>query len=197
MGVLPFIQVLLVGYLQIPAPASAFLVSGIPLFQLYPSRQSIAVLSAGGNTAPVTSPFQPHLQSFSSSERPSLLRIERQHPLSPAGLGYSFAQPPYLRKTQMQTKSRGWTRLSAAGSATWHSSSATSNEKATWEKFDYRSHWYPVSWARDLPLHKPTKVCLAMGEMGLPAALFLWPPSLHPFLLSQVSLCFLCSPPLL
>jgi phenylpropionate dioxygenase-like ring-hydroxylating dioxygenase large terminal subunit len=35
---------------------------------------------------------------------------------------------------------------------------SSSSGALSFDKFDWLSHWYPVSWARDLPLNRPTQV---------------------------------------
>ena len=38
--------------------------------------------------------------------------------------------------------------------------STTTTAKQGFDSFDYDSHWYPVSWAQDVPMNQPTRVTL-------------------------------------
>lgn len=58
-------------------------------------------------------------------------------------------------------------RLFAATTPTSDPSSTTTKEVAnkqqqqhSFDSFDYNSHWYPVTWSRDVPLNQPIRVTL-------------------------------------
>jgi len=57
------------------------------------------------------------------------------------------------------TRLQASTAASASSETTSSSSSSSSaSERSNFENFDYLNHWYPVAWAQDIPLNKPTKV---------------------------------------
>lgn len=72
--------------------------------------------------------------------------------LSPSHASFGQQQFRGMSSTVTATVADDDTVLSASPVATSLSSSAS------FENFDYESHWYPVSWVRDLQPNQPTKV---------------------------------------
>eukprot|EP00568_Trieres_chinensis_P000743 CAMPEP_0183298570 /NCGR_PEP_ID=MMETSP0160_2-20130417/5542_1 /TAXON_ID=2839 ORGANISM="Odontella Sinensis, Strain Grunow 1884" /NCGR_SAMPLE_ID=MMETSP0160_2 /ASSEMBLY_ACC=CAM_ASM_000250 /LENGTH=695 /DNA_ID=CAMNT_0025460637 /DNA_START=83 /DNA_END=2170 /DNA_ORIENTATION=- len=87
--------------------------------------------------------FAPSLSSLLSSRPPSIIRP----PLSRSYRSSSFS-PSALSVSSDAS-------FEATSSA---SSPSSSSSSSSFDKFDYLSHWYPISWARDLPYDKPTKI---------------------------------------
>lgn len=52
------------------------------------------------------------------------------------------------------------TTLSAFSTPDVMKTVSTAGSKQSFDSFDYNSHWYPVTWARDVPLNQPTRVTL-------------------------------------
>ena len=71
-------------------------------------------------------------------------------------------RPPQPRFAASDVDSADATiNLAATAGSTPSTTAATAKQQQpSFDDFDYATHWYPVSWARDVPLNEPIRVTL-------------------------------------